>query len=85
MDEIAGRHHSRRRRDDQTTYDLARSACLFSRRMREVVEDKLGYAAVLIRAGELDAACRLFAELDGYLRGESAALGAVDVCEVDRA
>jgi hypothetical protein len=63
------------RRHDQATYDLARSACLFSKRMRGVIDDKLAFAAALIRAGELDAACRLFAELDGYLKGERAALG----------
>ncbi len=74
-----------RRRDDHTTYDLARSACLFSRRMRRVVEDKLGFAAALVQAGDLAAACRLFAELEGLLEGESAALtGAADVCEFDR-
>jgi hypothetical protein len=65
----------RPRRHDQATYDLARSACLFSKRMRGEIDDKLGFAAALIRAGELDAACRLFAELDGYLKGERAALG----------
>jgi hypothetical protein len=43
--------------------------------MRGEIDDKLGFAAALIRAGELDAACRLFAELDGYLKGERAALG----------
>ena len=69
------RRAARPRRHEQTTYDLARSACQFSKRMRDVIDDKLGFAAALIRAGELDAACRLFAELDGYLKGERAALG----------
>jgi hypothetical protein len=61
-------------RDDDATYDLTLSACLFSRRIKDAVDDTLGFAAALIRAGELDAACRMFSELDGYLRGESAAL-----------
>jgi hypothetical protein len=72
MDEVLPRR--RRRRPEPATYDLARQACLFSRRMRAVIDDKLGFAAALIRAGELDAACRLFAELDGYLEGERAVL-----------
>jgi hypothetical protein len=69
------RGSGRPRRHEQATYDLTRSACQFSKRMRDVIDDKLGFAAALIRAGELDAACRLFAELDGYLKGERAALG----------
>ncbi|MDQ4028821.1 MAG: hypothetical protein M3214_12360 [Actinomycetota bacterium] len=69
------RRAARPRRHEQTTYDLARTACQFSQRMRDVIDDKLGFAAALIRAGELDAACRLFAELDGYVKGERAALG----------
>ncbi len=77
------RRWGRRRRSEQTAYELARSACLFSQRMRSVVDDKLAFAAALIRAGELDAACRLFAELDGYLKGERAALAEKMLCDDD--
>jgi hypothetical protein len=77
MDDAISRRRGagRPRRHEQATFDLARSACLFSTRMRDIIDDKLGFAAALIRAGELDAACRLFAELDRYVKGERAALG----------
>ncbi|HVL63862.1 MAG TPA: hypothetical protein VM573_01690 [Actinomycetota bacterium] len=60
--------------DEQASYDLAVSARRFSRRTRAEVDDKLSFSAVLMRAGEVDAANRLIEELERDVRAEEAAL-----------
>lgn len=60
--------------DEQASYELAQSARRFSRAAKEQVEDKLSFSAVLMRAGEADAANRLIEELEQDVRAEEAAL-----------
>lgn len=60
--------------DEQASFELARSARRFSRRTKEEVDDKLSFSAVLVRAGEIDAANRLIEELEQDVRAEEAAL-----------
>ena len=65
--------------DDRTaeaeaSYQLARSAQKFSRNAKEVVDDKLSFSATLMRAGEVQAANRLLAEVEHEVREEEAAL-----------
>lgn len=55
-------------------HELAASARRFSRRTKKVVDDKLSFLATLMRAGELDAANRLLAEVERDVRTEEAAL-----------
>ncbi|HVM34257.1 MAG TPA: hypothetical protein VM784_02830 [Actinomycetota bacterium] len=60
--------------DEQASFELAHSARDFSRRTKEEVDDKLSFSAVLMRAGEVDAANRLIDELERDVRAEEAAL-----------
>jgi hypothetical protein len=60
--------------DEQASFELARSARHFSRRTKEEVDDKLSFSAVLMRAGEVDAANRLIDDLERDVRAEEAAL-----------
>ena len=53
---------------------ITRSAQRFSRNTKEVVDDKLSFSATLMRAGEVDAANRLLAEVHHEVREEEAAL-----------
>lgn len=53
---------------------LAISACEFSTKAREVVDDKLSFSATLMRAGEVAAANRLLAEVENEVREEEVAL-----------
>lgn len=62
------------RNDDAARLDLAASAHRFSRRTRRVVDDKLAFSATLMRAGEVEAANRLLAEVHDEVRTEGAAL-----------
>lgn len=54
--------------------EIAQSASRFSRRAREVVDDKLTFSATLMRAGEVSAATRLLAEVEEEVRSEEIAL-----------
>lgn len=54
--------------------ELAVSAHRFSRRTTAVVDDKLSFSAALMRAGEVDAAQRLLAEVEEEVMIEEAAL-----------
>lgn len=54
--------------------ELAVSAQRFSRRTTAVVDDKLSFSAALMRAGEVDAAQRLLAEVEEEVLIEEAAL-----------
>lgn len=60
--------------DEQASYELAQSAQRFSRETKAQVDDKLSFSAVLMRAGEADAANRLIEELEEDVRVEEAAL-----------
>ena len=61
--------------DEETaSFELAASARGFSRRTKAVVDDKLSFSAVLMRAGEVDAANRLLAEVERDVETEEAAL-----------
>jgi hypothetical protein len=65
--------------DDRTaeaeaSLQIARSAQRFSHNTKEVVDDKLSFSATLMRAGEVDAANRLLAEVEHEVREEEAAL-----------
>ncbi|MDQ3963418.1 MAG: hypothetical protein M3277_05840 [Actinomycetota bacterium] len=54
--------------------ELAVASRRFSRRTKAVVDDKLAFSATLMRAGEVDAANRLLAEVEVEVRTEEAAL-----------
>ena len=54
--------------------ELAVSARRFSRRTQAVVDDKLSFSATLMRAGEVEAAQRLLAEVEREVLDEEAAL-----------
>lgn len=60
--------------EEQASFELAQSARRFSRRTKDQVDDKLSFSAVLMRAGEVDAANRLIEELERDVRSEEAAL-----------
>ena len=65
--------------DDRTaeaeaSLQIARSAQRFSQNTKEVVDDKLSFSATLMRAGEVQAANRLLAEVEHEVREEEAAL-----------
>ncbi len=60
--------------DEDAGFELATSARRFSRRTKAVVDDKLSFSATLMRAGEVDAANRLLAEVESDVRTEEAAL-----------
>ena len=59
---------------DAAGLDLAASAYDFSKKAREVVDDKLTFSATLMRAGEVDAAHALLAEVEADVRSHEAAL-----------
>jgi hypothetical protein len=61
-------------KEETASFELAANARDFSRRTREVLDDKLSFSATLIRAGEVDAANRLIVELERDVRTEEAAL-----------
>lgn len=54
--------------------ELAVASRRFSRRAGAVVDDKLNFSATLMRAGEVEAANRLLAEVEREVRTEEAAL-----------
>lgn len=60
--------------EESASFELTRSARDFSRRTREVSDDKLAFSATLVRAGEFEAANRLIADLEVDVRTEEAAL-----------
>lgn len=62
------------RREEDAKLELAVSAQRFSQETREVVDDKLSFSATLMRAGEVDAANRLLAEVEAEVRENEAAL-----------
>ena len=60
--------------EERASFELTRSARAFSRRTREVADDKLAFSATLMRAGEVEAANRLIADLEVDVRTEEAVL-----------
>ena len=60
--------------DKRASYELTASARRFSRHATRVVDDKLSFSATLMRAGEVEAAHRLLAEVEHDVRAEEAAL-----------
>jgi len=60
--------------EERASFELTRSARAFSRRTREAADDKLAFSATLMRAGEVEAANRLIADLEVDVRTEEAAL-----------
>lgn len=58
----------------QASLQIAKSAQRFSKNTKEVVDDKLSFSATLMRAGEVQAANRLLAEVEHEVREEEAAL-----------
>ena len=65
----------RPRLDDKADgYELTVSARDFSRATRKVVDEKLTFSAALLRAGEVDEAQRILAEVEHDVRSEEAAL-----------
>lgn len=62
------------RHEEDAKLELAVSAQRFSQETREVVDDKLSFSATLMRAGEVDAANRLLAEVEAEVRDNEAAL-----------
>ncbi|MFP5351544.1 MAG: hypothetical protein ACLGIB_03155 [Actinomycetota bacterium] len=60
--------------EQAASLEIARSASRFSRRTRQVVDDKLTFSATLMRAGEVSAATRLLAEVEEEVRNEEIAL-----------
>lgn len=63
-----------RRAEAAASYEIAKSAQRFSHNAKEVVDDKLSFSATLMRAGEVQAANRLLAEVERQVRDEEAAL-----------
>lgn len=62
------------RHEEDAKLELAVSTQRFSQETREVVDDKLSFSATLMRAGEVDAAKRLLAEVEAEVRDNEAAL-----------
>ena len=60
--------------EEAASLEIAQSASRFSRRTRQVVDDKLSFSATLMRAGEVTAATRLLAEVEEEVRNEEIAL-----------
>ena len=60
--------------DEADGFDLAVSARDFSNATRKVVDDKLSFSAALMRAGEVDEANRILAEVEHDVRSEEAVL-----------
>lgn len=62
------------RHEEDAKLELAVTAQRFSQETRDVVDDKLSFSATLMRAGEVDAATRLLAEVEAEVRDNEAAL-----------
>ncbi len=60
--------------EEDASLEIARSARDFSQRTKSVVDDKLAFSATLMRAGEVEAANRLLAEVEVDVLEEEAAL-----------
>ena len=60
--------------DKAAGFELAVSTRHFARRTQEVVDDKLSFSATLLRAGEVEAANRLLAEVESEVLQEEVAL-----------
>lgn len=74
LDRVAYRIAGPTAEDRAAGLELAVASRRFSRRTKEVVDDKLNFSATLMRAGEVEAATRLLAEIEIDVRTEEAAL-----------
>ncbi len=59
---------------DKESFQVAASAREYTRRTRDVLDDKLTFAALLVRAGEVNAAGRLLQDLQRDVHLQGAAL-----------
>lgn len=59
-----------RRAEETARFELAQSATQYSRRAKEVVENTMSLSAVLMRAGEVEQANRLLAEVEHDVMSE---------------
>ena len=66
--------HKPSEEDRADSFELAVSARRFSRRTQAVLDDKLSFSATLMRAGEVEAANRLLAEVGEEVLSEEVAL-----------
>ena len=71
---VVGLFDDDRAAEAEASLQIARSAQRFSKNTKEVVDDKLSFSATLMRAGEVQAANRLLAEVEHEVREEEAAL-----------
>jgi len=60
--------------EEEARFEIARSATNFSRKSQEVVDSTMSLSALLMRAGEVDEAKRLLAEVERDVRREEAEL-----------
>ncbi|HEV3471857.1 MAG TPA: hypothetical protein VG408_01450 [Actinomycetota bacterium] len=74
LDRLAYRIAGPTAEDRAAGFELAVASRRFSRRAKAVVDDKLNFSATLMRAGEVEAANRLLAEVEREVRTEEAAL-----------
>lgn len=74
LDRVAYRIAGPTAEDRAAGLELAVASRRFSRRTKAVVDDKLNFSATLMRAGEIEAANRLLAEVERDVRTEEAAL-----------
>ena len=74
IDRLACRLAGPSAEDRAAGLELAVASRRFSRRAKSVVDDKLSFSATLMRAGEVEAANRLLAEVERDVRTEEAAL-----------
>lgn len=63
-----------RSEEAEASLRITKSAQRFTKNTKEVVDDKLSFSATLMRAGEVQAANRLLAEVEQNVREEEAAL-----------
>ncbi|MEA2451785.1 MAG: hypothetical protein QOG04_495 [Actinomycetota bacterium] len=74
FDRLTAGARERKRAERAAGFELAVSARRFSRRTQAVVDDKLSFSAALMRAGEVEAANRLLAEVSEEVLTEEVAL-----------
>lgn len=74
LNRLTARANKQRQDDRAAGFELAVSARRFSRRTQAVVDDKLSFSAALMRAGEVEAANRLLAEVSEEVLTEEVAL-----------
>ena len=74
LDELSHECSRAARAEDAATFELTRSASVFSQHAREVTDEKLAFTATLVRAGEVEGARRLIHDLEKDVREQQAEL-----------